>query len=157
MQQLGLRTEKSKPMSTTAAASGATKRRAECTSLGPGTKDLSLRWLTLVWPRRDVPRRFAWFFSSQASEPYTMTDCCCRYVYSRMIRSHEGPALGALLFSVSRSKPASTDNCSLSAEKRGDCVRASWLYSFSNASITTRTTAACAVCKYDSYHRTAVN
>ena len=34
------------------------RRRAECTSLGPGLKRPSLRSLTLVWPRRDVPRRF---------------------------------------------------------------------------------------------------
>ena len=36
-------------------------RRAECTSLVPGLKHPSLRWLTLFWPRRDVPRHFAWY------------------------------------------------------------------------------------------------
>ena len=37
-------------------------RRAECISLGPGLKGSSLRWLTLVSPRKDVPRRFTWYF-----------------------------------------------------------------------------------------------
>ena len=34
------------------------RRRAECPSLGPGLKHPSLSSLTLVWPRRDVPRRY---------------------------------------------------------------------------------------------------
>ena len=57
-------------------------RRAECSSLGPGLKHPSLRSLTfpVVWPRRDVPRRFTWYCFQQASEPSTMS--CC--VYSRM-------------------------------------------------------------------------
>ena len=37
-------------------------RRAECTSLGSRIEHSSLRWLTLVWPRRDVPRCSAWYF-----------------------------------------------------------------------------------------------
>ena len=37
-------------------------RRAECTPLRPGLKHASLRSLTLVRPRRDVPRRFTWYF-----------------------------------------------------------------------------------------------
>ena len=40
------------------------KRRTECTSLGPGLKRPSLRWLALVWPRRDLSRRFTWYFYS---------------------------------------------------------------------------------------------
>ena len=40
-----------------------------------------------------------------------------------MISSHERPTLGALLFSVLRFEPASTDNCRLSAERCGDCFR----------------------------------
>ena len=56
-----LDSRKFKPTSTTAVTSGAAKRRAECTSLGPRLKHPSLRWLTLVWPRRDVPRRFTWY------------------------------------------------------------------------------------------------
>ena len=46
-----------KQTSTTATVSGATKRRAEFTSLGPGLKHPGLRWLTPVWSRRDVPTR----------------------------------------------------------------------------------------------------
>ena len=54
-------------------------------------------------------------------------------VYSRVIRSHERRALGALvsLFStVGPSPRRPTASCSLAAVRRGDCVRASWLYSF---------------------------
>ena len=56
--------------------------------------------------------------------------CIC--VYSRMIRSHERRALGALLLLFSRSEPRRpTASCRLAAVRRGDCVRASsWLYSF---------------------------
>ena len=53
IEQLGLRTP------STTAVSGAAKRRAECTSLGPGLKHPSLRGLTLVWAARDVPRHFS--------------------------------------------------------------------------------------------------
>ena len=28
----------------------------------PWTHHPSIRWLSLVWPRRDVPRRFTWYF-----------------------------------------------------------------------------------------------
>ena len=53
------------------------RRRAECTSLGPGLNHLQAYAQTLVWPRRDVPRRFTRFFCSnkKASEPSTMIDC----------------------------------------------------------------------------------
>ena len=55
-------------------------------------------------------------------------------MYSRMIRSHERRALGALVSCslTSRSEPASTEtaSCSLAAVRRGDCVCGSWLYSF---------------------------
>ena len=50
-------------------------------------------------------------------------------LYSRMRRSHERRSLGALLFLVARSAPASTERYSLAVERRGDCFRASWLYS----------------------------
>ena len=35
--------------------------------------------------------------------------------------------------------PTAVNSCSLAAERRGDCVRSSWLYSQSNASIATCT------------------
>ena len=44
----------------------------------PGHKHPSMLWLSLVWPRRDVPTRFTWqAFNIQASERSTMTGCCC--------------------------------------------------------------------------------
>ena len=49
-------------------------------------------------------------FFTQASEPSTMTYCCC-CVHSRMmLYVATKDALGALLFLVSRSEPASTDS-----------------------------------------------
>ena len=47
---------KLKPTSTTGVW-----RRAECTSLGPGLKHPSLRWLILVLQWRDGCRRFTWY------------------------------------------------------------------------------------------------
>ena len=85
-------------------------RRAECTSLGPGIKHPSLRWLTLVWPPRDVQKRFTWYFF-RPSVRAQHDDLCCYYcVYSRITRSHERRALGALLFLVSGSEPESIDS-----------------------------------------------
>ena len=47
----------------------------------------------------------------QTSEPTTMTYVLLLMcVYSRMRHSHERRVLGALLFMVSRSAPASTDS-----------------------------------------------
>ena len=83
-------------------------RRAECTSLGPGLEHPSLYAQTLVWPRRDVPTRFTWyFFLTKHPSPARELQLC---VYSRMTHSHERRALGALLFLVSRSGLASTDS-----------------------------------------------
>ena len=79
------------------------RRRAECTSLGPGLQHLSLRSLTLVWLRRDVTRCFTRYFFQQSIRAQLLC------VYSRMIRSHERRALGALLL-FSRSEPASTNS-----------------------------------------------
>ena len=49
-------------------------RRVECTSLGPGLKHPILR-STLVWPRRDVPRRFTWYFFQRSIR--TQHVSCC--------------------------------------------------------------------------------
>ena len=70
----------------------AVKRRAECASRGL-------------------------FFESSIRARLLL--CCC--VYS-LVRSHERRAMSALLFVVSRSEPASTDICGLSAERRIVCV-----------------------------------
>ena len=113
------------------------RRRADCTTVGPGLEHSQAYAQTLVWPRRVVPRRFTWYFVSTKHPSPARELLLC--VYSRMIRSHERRALGALLSLFSRSEPASTDSCSLAAVRRGDCVRASWMYSYSNASIATRT------------------
>ena len=78
--------------------------------------DANIHAQTLVWPHRDVPRRFTrTFFCNQAADPSTVTYCCfccccCCCVYSRKIRSHERRPLGALLYLVSGSEPASIDS-----------------------------------------------
>ena len=90
--------------------------RIQRNSLGPRLKHPSLRRRTLVWPRRDVPRRLTKIFfqpSFRAQHDDLLCCyccCCCCCVYSRMLRSHERRALGALLFLVSRCEPASTDS-----------------------------------------------
>ena len=63
------------------------RRRAECNSIGPGLKHPSLRSDSSLAAKRRAEA-----------------------VYSRMIRSHERRALGALLSLFSRSEPTSTDN-----------------------------------------------
>ena len=84
------------------------RRRAECTSLGPGLEHPSLYAQTLVWPRRDVPTRFTWyFFLTKHPSPARELQLC---VYSRMTHSHERRALGALLSLFSRSEPASINS-----------------------------------------------
>ena len=79
-----------------------------------------------------MPTRFTWCcFSTKHPSPARELLLLC--VYTCMIRSHERRALGALVSCslTSRSEPASTEtaSCSLAAVRRGDCVRASWLYS----------------------------
>ena len=81
------------------------RRRAECNR---SALDSSIQTYaqTLVWPRRDVPTCFTLcFFSTKHPSPARELLLC---VYSRMIRSHERRALGALLSLFSRSEPAST-------------------------------------------------
>ena len=84
-----------------------TRRRAECTLLGPGLKYPSLRSDS---GREETCRgALRGIFFNKASEPSTLSYCC---VYSRMIRvrSHERRAVGALLSLFSRSEHASTDS-----------------------------------------------
>ena len=83
----------------------------------------------IVWPRTETCRCASRdIFLEQASEPSTMTAVLLA-AYSHMIGGHERRALDALLLSVSRSEPVLPDNCRLYAERRGDCVCLSWLYS----------------------------
>ena len=84
------------------------RRRAECTSLGPGLTHPSLLLLTLGWPLRDVSRHFTWYCCQQSIR--AQHDALLLCVYSRVIRSRKRRALSALLFFFSRSEPASTDN-----------------------------------------------
>ena len=80
--------------------------RRECTSLGPGLKHPSL--CSDFSLRRDVPRRFTWYFlKTKHPSPARELLLCA---FSRMIRSHERRALGALLCLFSRSESASTDS-----------------------------------------------
>ena len=96
-----------------------------------------------------VPRRFTWYYlrsTKHPSQPRRPTAvaaaavaaaaaavCACTLpeplVY--LIRSHDRRALAALFFlSLGLSPRPLTASYSLTAERRGDCVRGSWLYSF---------------------------
>ena len=87
----------------------------------PGLKHPSLHSLTLVWQRRDVPRRFTWHFL-QASVRAQHDSCCsvCTTVDARWVRCF------SCFLRPSPCRP--TASCSLAAERLGDCVRKSWLY-----------------------------
>ena len=84
-------------------------RRAECASVGPGLKHPIPRCLTLSLAAKRRAEALHWvlFSSKQPRPPRWPTTCCC---VSRMRRSHKRISLGALLFLVDRSAPASTDN-----------------------------------------------
>ena len=113
------------------------RRCAECTSLGPGLKHPSLRSDSSLAAKRRAEALHVDFFQQSVRAQHDELLLC---VYSRMIRSHERRALGALLSLFSRCEPRRpTPSCSLAAVRRGDLVRASRLYSQSNASIATRT------------------
>ena len=83
------------------------RRRAERTSLGPGLEHPSLRSDSSLTAKY-VPRRFTWYSFSTTHPSSARELLLC--VYSRMIRSHERRALGALLSLFSGSEPASTDS-----------------------------------------------
>ena len=82
-------------------------RRAECTLLGPGLKHPSLRSDSTLAAKSRAEAFHVVFFSTKHPSPARELLLC---VYSRMIRSHERRALGALLSLFSRSEPASTDS-----------------------------------------------
>ena len=82
------------------------RRLAECTSLGSGLKHPSLRSDSSLAAKRRAEALPVFFF--QPSIRAQHESCCC--LYSRMIRSHERRALGALLSLFSRSAPAPTDS-----------------------------------------------
>ena len=81
-------------------------RRAESISLGPGLKHPSLRSDSSLAAKRRAEALHLVFFFKHPSPARELRLCG----YSRMIRSHERRALGALLSLFSRSKPASTDS-----------------------------------------------
>ena len=82
------------------------RRSTECTSLGPGLKHPSLRSDSSLAAKRRAEALHLVFFFKHPSPARELRLC----VYSRMIRSHERRALGALLSLFSRSEPASTDS-----------------------------------------------
>ena len=84
------------------------RRRAERTSLGPGLEHPSLRSDSNLAAKRRAKALHVAFFFSKTPEPSMRAAKQLLCVYSRMIRSHERPALGALLSLFLRSEPAST-------------------------------------------------
>ena len=84
------------------------RRRAECTSLGPGLELLSLRSDSSLAAERRADALHVVFFSTKHPSPARELLLLC--VYSRMIRSHERRAMGALVSLFSRFEPALTDS-----------------------------------------------
>ena len=83
------------------------RRRAECTSLGPGLKHPSLRSDSSLAARRRAEALHVVSFLTTHLSPARKLQLC---VHFRMRRSHERRALGALLSLFPRSEPASPDS-----------------------------------------------
>ena len=114
------------------------RRRAECTSFGPGLEHPTLRSDSSLAARRRAEPLHAVFFSTKHPSAAPELQLLC--VYSRMIRTTKDACwVHCSPCSLGPSPRRPTASCSLAAVRRGDCVRASWLYSWSNASIATRT------------------
>ena len=103
IQQLGFRTQKIQANADYCYV----RRRAERTSLGRELEHLSLRSDSSLAAKRRAEALHVVFFSTKHPSPARELLLC---VYSRMIRSHERRALGALVSLFSRSEPASTDS-----------------------------------------------
>ena len=84
------------------------RRRTERTSLGPGLEHPSLRSDSNLAARRRAEAHHVVFFSTKHPSPARELQLLC--VYSRMIRSRERRALGALLSLFSRSEPTSANS-----------------------------------------------
>ena len=127
IQQYVFELGKFKPTATTD-LSGAAKRRAECTSLGPGLKHPSLHRLSLVWPRRDVPRRFTGYCFQSSIRPrhddlLLLLLLLCTLVWYVATKGTHWVCCCSWSLGPSPRRP--TASCSLAAERRGDCLRAS--------------------------------
>ena len=121
-QVFGLR--KIRPTSTTG-MSGATKRRGECTSLGPGLKFPSLRSLTLVWALHVVLFSTKHIRAQQDHLLQLLLLCVLSYDNAA---TKDACLVCCSSWSLGPSPRRPTPSCSLAAERCGDCVRA-WLYS----------------------------
>ena len=88
------------------------RRRAECTSLGPGLEHLSLRSDSSLAAKRRADAFHVVFFFNKVSEPSTgAAAAAALFVLSHdTCHSHERRALGALVTLFSRSEPSSTDS-----------------------------------------------
>ena len=134
IQQLGFWTQKNQA---NVDYCGYVRRRAECTSLGPGLKHPSLRSDSSLAAKSRADALHVVFFSNKASTPGTGCSvctlvCCVDTTDGRWVRF--SPC------SLGPSPRPSTASCSLAAVRCGDCVRASWWYSYCcRTSIATRT------------------
>ena len=98
------------------------RRRAQRTSLGPGLEHPSLRSDFSLAAKRRAEALHVVFFSTKHPNPARKLLLCVATKDARWV-----PCYSCSLDPSSRRPTAS---CSLAAVRRGDCVRASWLYSF---------------------------
>ena len=86
---------------------------------------------TVVWPRRDVPRRFTWHFFQQSMRAQHVSCCSCVFSYDiTHVATKDARRVRCSSCSLGPSPRRPTASCSLAAVRRGDCFRASWLYPF---------------------------
>ena len=113
------------------------RRCAECTSLDPGLKHPSLSSYSSMVANRRAEVLHLTFFSAKHPSPARWAAALCILSYKVYVATKDARWVHCSSCSLGPSPRRPTASCSL-AVRRGDCVRASWLYSWSNASIATR-------------------
>ena len=106
------------------------RRRTECTSLGPGLKHPNLRSDSSLAAKTRAEALHVVFFFNKASEPSTMSCCSvCTLSYDTYVAKKDARWVRCSHSSLGPSPRRPTASCGLAAERRSDCVHASWLYS----------------------------
>ena len=115
------------------------RRRAECTSFGPGLKHLSLSSRVYTYRGETCRGASHGIYSTKHPCPSRRAATLCVFSFDTYVATNDARLVLCSSCSLGPSPRRPTASCSLAAERRGDCVRASRLYWYSNASIATRT------------------